>query len=705
MSKPTTLTNQSDDSGPVKFEWASDLQRQAVEAAPGPPLLLIGGYGSSKTSSAILHMLALCEAFPGYKIAVLRKTFKHLKETTRPSLEQWIDKKRTVTNTINEVVFDNGSSFHFYHLDDSDSATVLRGLEINAAFIDQAEEVQERIFETLLGRLGRWRQAKVPPWVLKTRPDWPWKEAGTGRPVPPVSCILTANPAADGDPELHWLWRRFNPDSQEWRDKWSKRGYRQLVFDSRSNKFASQQNIDILLEQNDDYIARYVRGEWVKPKGTIFTLHPESILEPDPILLNRIKNSMTQYRLLDHGDSSPTACLWISVDGEGRAYCWQEYYQGGTDSSGKEYNVIDHRRAITAMSRGLDIRHNLADPSIFTKTRNITGFSRKQDRWSVSDEYGSSRLINEPTAIIWKDADNNEELSRTRLRQYLSLNPKIRHPITGESSERGFPMLYFIQKTDRYQNGCEHVLQEVKAAKRLQVGERDGKPTYSDERDPDVPDHALDCVSPKTTICLANGAWVNAGDIREGMILRGFDEEEDHNGQRFFRDSLVEAASSVRKPSYRIRWISGGGENSIICSFDHQWLTNNGWIRTEDLGSEEILYAAMADGKMYKNWHYPVSKEFVGEQELMSIQTSTRTFIAEGLASHNCLRYFVNSRAVPAPPPVLPTEPKMRIVRGGGQTSEEGSRVILEIPPMPPLGTRARVDRPNKSWRSKHGGY
>jgi hypothetical protein len=35
---------------------------------------------------------------------------------------------------------------------------------------------------------------------------------------------------------------------------------------------------------------------------------------------------------------------------------------------------------------------------------------------------------------------------------------------------------------------------DIRNAKRLQVGENDGKPIYSDERDPSIPDHALDCV-------------------------------------------------------------------------------------------------------------------------------------------------------------------------------------------------------------------
>lgn len=759
MSETSPITAQSnlahDAEGPTVFEWASEYQKQAVEAAPGTPLLLMGGFNSGKTSAAILHAIALAGSFPGYKYAVLRKTFKDLSQTTRPSFDSWIDKNRVVKSSATEVVLDNGSSFVFHHLDSPDSATILKGLEINGALLDQAEQMQERTFTLLYGRLGRWRKAKVPQWILDSYPgEWPWREAGTNRPVPPISCILTANPAEDVDPELHWLWQRFSPESEQWREKWSKKGYRQIIFDSRSNKFAGQQNLDILMDQDEDYVARFVRGEWVKSKGSIFKIDPKSILDYDPELIAKIKNSMVQYRILDHGDSAPTCCLWIAVDGENRAFVWQEYYQPGVDSTGREYNVQDHRRAITAMSQGLNVRNNLADPSIFNKTRNITGFSKKANRWclapdtkiltadlrhvradslcagdkiagfdegstderfranrsrttdrrwrcavvgraekvhlpsyrialsdgtvllasedhkwlinptgqwriwrktkdlsvgqrilratetwdadesyaagylagvfdgegylsmwekdgkttvrtgfnqlenellgyaeeqllargfkyskhkqpvsasksgrptigitictraqilrllgtirpkrllpkfdfeklgrvhaiakpvivsiefvgyqdlialststktliaeglmshnSVADEYSNSTLIKEATTIYWRDADNNEDLSRSRLRQYLKLDPRVKHPITGETNS---PHMYFIKyDPDLFPMGCNHVIQEIRGAKRMQVGENDGKPIYNDERDDTVPDHALDPV-------------------------------------------------------------------------------------------------------------------------------------------------------------------------------------------------------------------
>ena len=127
--------------GPRTFDWASETQKKAVEATPGTPLLLMGGFNSGKTSAAILHMIALMDAFPGYRVAVLRKTLQDLTQTTRKSIEQWLDPNRVKVSNEKEIILDNGSSFFFHYLDSPNNATILKGLEVNGALLDQAEQM------------------------------------------------------------------------------------------------------------------------------------------------------------------------------------------------------------------------------------------------------------------------------------------------------------------------------------------------------------------------------------------------------------------------------------------------------------------------------------------------------------------------------------------------------------------------------------
>ena len=100
------------------------------------------------------------------------------------------------------------------HLNDPETVNVLRGLEINFAFLDQAEEVAEEVFDTLMARLGRWDQAEVPEeMIAKTKfhgREWEFVNPETKQPQPPTYMMLTCNP----DTHFHWIYRRFHPDSK-----------------------------------------------------------------------------------------------------------------------------------------------------------------------------------------------------------------------------------------------------------------------------------------------------------------------------------------------------------------------------------------------------------------------------------------------------------------------------------------------------------
>jgi hypothetical protein len=538
----------------MQFDYCSELQEQAVAHPPGSPFLLIGGFNSGKTTAAILHMFILCERFPGYKVAVLRKTFQDMKLTTRPSFDQWLKPEYVKSQNEKEVVLKNGSSFIFHYLDQPNSATILKGLEINAAILDQAEQMQEATFTILLGRLGRWKGATVPGWVLnKYDGEWPWRDT-TGRPIPPVSIILTANPSEDGDPELHWLWQRFSDESKKFHEKFSIQGYRSMTLPTMSNKFAGQQNIDFLMQQDEEYIQRFVYGKWVKSKGHLFRIDPMSELDYDPTLIASIQNNMNLGRVLDHGDSAPTCCLWYGVDSDHNVFIWQEYYQEGVTDTG-EYGIEDHRTAIAALTKPISIRTNLADPSIFAKTRGISGYTTRQQRWSVADEYADKKLIQSkvaglPTAIHWQPADNNEMLSRTRLKQYLKVDPFHRHPITGEL---GAPHMYFIKKSDEWDHGVFHAIREIRSAKRLQVGESDGKPVYGEDRDPSIPDHALDCAR-----YLVNSRPLPASVSSEKPKLKAY-AKPDGRVMITLPPITQQSAYKKRESSERGAWKSRGG--------------------------------------------------------------------------------------------------------------------------------------------------
>jgi hypothetical protein len=452
--------------------------------AYGPaPTLASGGYGAGKTIISLFKLLVLMDRYPGYRVAVVRRRFGELWKTTLSTLFKllppaYYDKRRGGRRNDQDgtLVLSNGSRFDFIYLDKPDSSTVLRGLEINGFLVDQAEEVDEDAFTLLMTRLGRWDKVKIPQAEIdafeKQGKPWPWmNQAGTVK-LAPSFPLLTANP----DTELHWLWRRFHPDSQDWRDTFRHRGYKLINFPSRDNKFLGQSNLEEMLSQGQDFIKRYVDGVWGSPEGTLFTVPPDCIVEPTEELIERLK-SMSLYRMLDHGFSAPTCCGWFAVDKDDSIYAFREYYQ-------RNDQIREHRAFISALSENETYRASLADPAIWQMMPSKSG-----GRFSVAMEYSDTRVYDPHTAIWWGRADNNEQASRERLRQYLWLDPKRKHPITGK---QGAPRLFFVKKTDSYPDGVYHITNETRSQKLTKVGTVNGKSIFSNDRDETVPDHGYD---------------------------------------------------------------------------------------------------------------------------------------------------------------------------------------------------------------------
>ncbi len=464
----------------------------------GPePTALIGGVGSGKTTAGALKIIALSDLYPGSRWAVVRKVHKHLKYTTMRTFYELLDARHYDKGQRNDqdgyLKLNNGSEVHFIHLESDSSLGRLDSLELTGCWVDQAEELSEAAWDKLTSRVGRC-QAKVPQWLLDQTPEWPWRrgslDGSEGEPMPPRYRFVTAY-ATD---ELHWLWQRFDPESPEHQTKWKALGYEQRVCTSMDNRMLGDSYLKDLQGRDEAWVRRYVLGIAGNPEGRVFKLLPDSILEPNEDLLNSIRNHMMLHRVLDHGDTAPTCCGWFGTDGDNNIYMAMEYYQPGRDKNGQDWTIRDHRRAIHGLSNKAGWKHfysNLADPAIFAKTRNITAFADRSARWSVADEYSDRQIINDAEPLFWQPADKGEMMTRSRLREYLRADPNHKHPVTGQM---GAPHLYLIKASPEHPHGCDHVITELKAAKFVQIGENNGRPIYSDEREagPQIPDHALD---------------------------------------------------------------------------------------------------------------------------------------------------------------------------------------------------------------------
>ncbi len=504
---------------PTVIDFAGPKQEEGFRYGPAP-LVLSGAYNSAKTVTLCLKTLYISDLYPGYRWFVGRKVWDELRKTTMSSFFKFCPRaawepngRRSDTEKILEL--NNGSSYIWGHLDDPDTLTLVRGLEINGFLLDQMEELYEEIFTALLPRLGRWDRVTVPDYLvtqhtLETGRPWPWIHEATGKLMPPSYALGTCNP----DHELHWIYERFHPDSEKHWEKhvevqkerrllasgkyaevgerisYHDMGYRMIELSAYDNKYATRQSLQEMESQDETWKRRFLHGKWGIPEGQIHNVHETSVLEATSAVLAHIENRCTLHRSMDHGDSAATCVLWWAVDGDGNIFCFREYYAPNR-------LISEHRQHLYGLSRHERYQLQLADPSIFAAS-----MQKHDQRWSVAQEYADGSNFPRDTAIYWEKGDNDEFGTRNRISEYLKPSgvweikagepvevPRI-HPLTKEKGL--WPRLYFLKKSTDYPNGCDQVIRQLKSQRRMKLGTDNGKPLFSDDRDEGIPDHAYD---------------------------------------------------------------------------------------------------------------------------------------------------------------------------------------------------------------------
>lgn len=451
----------------LKVEFWNEEQRLTVMAKERN-LCFSGGFGNGKSFAACIKATLFLTTFPNYRIAICRLKLTDLKKTTMQTFFKVMPKEMIASHdeTNGVTKLHNGSIVYWLHLDAANEDS-LRGLEINAAIIDQPEEIDEAVYLILDSRIGRWDQAKVPENLLKANPDWP-KHSKSGRPLVHNWHLLLPNP----EDTMHWIYRRYHPESEV-------REPNHVMFQRGTDpNMISPETYAQMMRRDPAWVAKYMKGEWGVSESQIHRIHPESILDPNlpevKEYLARIKREAALYRTMDHGETSPTCCTWFGAL-RGNFVAYREYYVPNE-------RISYHRQAITDLSVGEKYVASYADPSIFRIEKANEG-----GIWSVAYEYNDSKLKGTP--IAWIPADNNEFATRNRINELLARDPDNLHPITGEPNS---PHYYFIKATPEYPDGIRHGYLQMGNQRREQIGTDNGRPIYSDDRKESITDHAYD---------------------------------------------------------------------------------------------------------------------------------------------------------------------------------------------------------------------
>lgn len=407
-----------------------------------------GGVGNGKTTGGIIRLLILAQEFPGSRFVIARQTFKTLMNTTRKTFDKvcpahWI--KRDVKENMTLI---NGSEILWIHLDEMSEGD-LRGLEINGAFISQAEEIAPEMWEYLDSRVGRWAK---PEWAV---------------PCPPYIW-------GDCNPNGHdWIYYRFHPDVVQDHSSrayfFGETGINRDILDKVSPGY-----YNMLMAKPEAWKRRWVYGSRDVFEGAI---HPDfrreiHVYDPtrfDPFNACNIKSCWGWF---DYGLSAPTCLLLSASTSDNFHFITKKYYKRSTP--GRTITIREHAAAILALMRANrhSVRGVYADPSIFFESTR----DRRTAVTSTAQEYRECGLY-------MQKADHNEVTSISNLQQLMHVEPRLMNPVT---RQLGSPRLFISSE-------CEELIEQIQQQRHAETrNPLTGDKEFTEDRAAGIPDHAYD---------------------------------------------------------------------------------------------------------------------------------------------------------------------------------------------------------------------
>ena len=214
-------------------------QRDAYILAENNLVTLYGGaIRGGKSYFLCLYALTLAFKYDRSRWLFLRESLPTLKRTLLVTFQEFLSagfdrfvkEHNQVTNTI---TFHNGSQFIFMaeSYDTDKELNRFRGLEINGAFIDEANEIQEVTFDKIIERAGSWFHS----------------------PGCPTKIIMTANPTNN------WLKKRIY---DKWREDKLPEGYAYIPAKIYDNPYIPEEYMQSLKMLPRYQYEVFVEGNW-----------------------------------------------------------------------------------------------------------------------------------------------------------------------------------------------------------------------------------------------------------------------------------------------------------------------------------------------------------------------------------------------------------------------------------------------------------
>jgi PBSX family phage terminase large subunit len=299
----------------VVLDYRPFPHQARFHASPARYRALGGGIGGGKTLAACAEAILVSLEHRGTRGLIARQEHR----------------------TLDMVVLQGGSEILFRGLDEESK---IRNLDLGWFFVDQAEEISEDMWLTLIGRLRH--------------------------PAGPHRAWVVFNPAGHD-----WLWRRFvhRPGS----------GYAFFPVRTTDNPALPADYVESLLRDYPrEWVERFVNGSFDTFAGQVYPGFDRArhVLPTGEVLAylglsDRDPPSERRQAVLggmDFGLRNPTVLLWAGLDPEGRIFVFDEYVRSGEV-------VAEHVREI--LSRPVLPSLIFADPAGWNRDP-VAGYSPAQ---------------------------------------------------------------------------------------------------------------------------------------------------------------------------------------------------------------------------------------------------------------------------------------------------------------------------------------
>jgi hypothetical protein len=208
--------------------------------------LYSGGYGCGKSLSLYIKLILMCKCFPDNRVVLGRKTLQDIERAVLPDLFDLMPANWYQHRVKDAVInFNEGSQIILFGLDALQQGNMgdikkaqqkLKSINIGGFFIDQLEEIDYEVFNTLDTRMRRQ--------------------------VPVRQGNMTTNPAN------FWAYQYFIKKENYIDGQWVKPTgevkdrayYKGSMLDNRAN--LPEDYIEAQLAKDERFVKRYVYGEW-----------------------------------------------------------------------------------------------------------------------------------------------------------------------------------------------------------------------------------------------------------------------------------------------------------------------------------------------------------------------------------------------------------------------------------------------------------